>query len=81
MIETNFSWLNGKYVIEGCWSVTVQSSLSFVCFEALPEAPVHDFTFQGDEADYVLEEIFNIWNNGDMTQHKAIEQWANAMLY
>ena len=81
MITLNTSWINGNYVIEDCWSVSINSSLSFVCFEALPNSSVNDFTFQGDEADDVILQIFDIWNNGDMTQHEAVAQWANMMLH
>ncbi len=34
-----------------------------------------DFYFQGREADDVINEIAEIWNNSDLTQDEAIALW------
>lgn len=80
-MELSNSWLNGKYVIDGCWTVTVNTSLSFISFEPVAGANVGEFTYQGDEGDDVINQIFEIWNSGVITQHEAVAKWANLYLY
>lgn len=78
--DLNTSWLNGKYDI-GCWIVEVNSSLSFVSFEAKEDCQVCNFTFQGNDADDVIQQVFDLWYNNDILQSDAIEQWANMYLF
>lgn len=78
--DLNTSWFNGKYDI-GDWTVTVNTSQSFISFEAKPDSPCSDFTFQGDEADSVIQGVYEIWQMEDMTNGDAIAQWANLYLY
>lgn len=75
------SWLNGCHVISD-WKVTINTSLSFVSFEPLPDKAVSEFNFQGDEADKVIDEMTQFWkSHEELTQWDVIEHWALMMLY
>jgi hypothetical protein len=75
------SWLNGKYEISG-YSVCIDSSLSFACFEKNEQ---EYYSFQGDEGDKVIDEINAIFNDytsetDALTQEQAIEKWISINL-
>lgn len=72
------NWLNGKYKING-FDVVIDYNLSFACFEKNEE---ECYTFQGDEANKVIEEIAVIYNTDKNapTQKEAIKKWINTYL-
>lgn len=73
------SWLNGQYYEICGFNVTIDSSISFACFESVFDSDeVYDF--QGCEADEVIEDITNIWNNAELAQDDAIASWIRAHL-
>lgn len=67
------SWLNGEYLDIAGFKVCINSSLSFAVFESL-----HDdisYVFSGSEADDVINDIENIWEQNELKQDEAIDQW------
>lgn len=73
------SWLNGQYYDICGFNVTIDSSISFACFESVSDSDeVYDF--QGSEADEVIVNIAEIWNNAELAQDDAIASWIRAHL-
>lgn len=70
------NWVNGKYKVNG-FDVVIDYNLSFACFEKNEE---ECYTFQGDEANKVIEEIAEIYNNDKDEPTKAVEKWINTYL-
>lgn len=75
------SWLNGKYNISG-YSVSIDNSLSFACFEKDEQ---EYYVFQGDEGSQVIDDInviYNTYTNEDdaPTVEQAIEKWISINL-
>lgn len=71
------SWLNGQYYDICGFNVTIDSSISFASFEFVSDSDeVYDF--QGSEADEVIENIAEIWNNAELAQDDAIASWIKA---
>ena len=71
------SWVNGNYIVNG-FQVTIKSHLSIARFRSLDNDD--DYYFQGNEADDVINEIFDIWNKSDIPQDEAVGQWISMHL-
>lgn len=71
------SWINGNYIVSG-FQVMIKSNLSIARFQSLTDDDC--YYFQGSEADEVINEIFQIWNNHELTQDEAVEQWISMHL-
>lgn len=76
-ISLSPSWINGNYIVYG-FQVTIKSNLSIARFRSISDDD--DYYFQGSEADEVINEIFQIWNNHELTQDEAVEQWISMHL-
>lgn len=62
------SWIAGKYEIQG-EKAEINTAYSTVS--------IGDYFAQGEDADRVIKEIWEIWDrDGEITQDKAIEIWA-----
>lgn len=72
------TFLDGKYNNLKGFKVEINSGLSFACFEN--KETEECYTFQGDEANNVINEINYIYNVGDCTQDEAISRWINAYI-
>lgn len=75
------TWLNGVYEVCG-YSVRIETSLSFACFEKNGQ---ECYAFQGDEGDLVIDEInviYNTYTSEDdaPTAEQAIEKWISINL-
>ena len=68
-IELNETWLNGKYS-----NGEINTSLPFIAVNN-PE-----FFAQGDDADSIISDIFEYWNNNDVTTEDAFNNWINSNL-
>ena len=64
-IELNTSWLNGKYP-----QINAEINVNF------EYVAIGDYFWQGDEANNVIDEIHNIWTDGNMSVEEAIEHYA-----
>jgi hypothetical protein len=67
--KLNESWLHGKYAEI---NAEINTSLPFVSID--------EYFFQGEEANTVIQEIHNIWINGNLTVPEAITQYSNYYL-
>ncbi len=62
------SWLSGKH------------SENIEINTRLPYVAIYDFFAQGDDADKVIDEINQIYNQQDCTPLEACEKWASLYL-
>lgn len=70
------TWLNGEYDNISGFKVTINTSLSFVCFEDVNDED-NAYVSQGDEADNVIKEINTIYNTNNVTVEEAIAKYIN----
>lgn len=66
------SWINGNYIVNG-YQVTINTNLSVARFQSIETDD--DYYFQGSEADDVINEIADIWENANLKQDESIDQW------
>ncbi len=65
MNKLDSSWLDGHYGED----IEINTSLSYIA--------IGEFFAQGEEADSIIEEINDIYNNQDCTPEEAINLWAS----
>jgi hypothetical protein len=63
--EPDQSWLSGNY-----------PNINAEVNTKLPFVAIGDYFWQGEEADQVIEEIYLIWINSNITTEEAIEKYA-----
>ena len=68
------SWISGSYANICGFEVYIDSSLSYASFENLHDSN-NSYVFQGNEADDVISEIAEIWENDNLKQDEAIDKW------
>ena len=68
-MELNETWLNGRYE-----NGEINTSLSFVSVND-PE-----FYADGEDAERIIEDIYNYWLNGNIGQEDAFNWWINLYL-
>mgnify|MGYP004445421319 FL=1 len=73
------SWLSGSYADIAGFEVCINTALSYVSIDSL-QIPEASYFFQGNEAEEVIEEMFQIWSKSDLTQEEAIAQWISFYL-
>lgn len=73
-ITLSNSWISGSYANICGFEVYIDSSLSYASFENLHDSN-NSYVFQGNEADDVISEIAEIWENDNLKQDEAIDKW------
>lgn len=71
------SWLHGKY--EKNDDPTESNEYKYEIHTSLPYVSIGEFFCQGHDADKIIDEIHQLWINGNMTTLEAIQKWE--MLY
>lgn len=64
-MELDRSWLHGKY--ENGYEIN--TDIPYIAF-------CDDFFAQGDDADDIIDQVLDIWREGEVTVPEAMDSWA-----